>query len=233
MENEKLNQGILNIWIDHFDEVKKFNNEKILWPVLSQEFNKNSILFLGINPSGDSDHAKDRFLIKNKDDIRDNDKIRELIDMEKKNIWDNGYSKYFKPFQKISNQLKISFDHFDLYFFRMRSSKKYFQLLEENKESQFFKKQLNLSLNTIVHNITPKVIFVANKEASDIFIKRFSSEIKFNELEGFYVLSINNHKIPVFFSGMISSARSIDNYTLDRIIWHIKKALNFYEVNNQ
>src|SRR3989338_1571957 len=140
MENEKLKQEILNIWRDHFDEVRNFKecNAKILWPVISPEFNKNSILFLGINPSGDSDHVKDRFLIKNKEDLLDKEKISDLINMEKKNIWEKGYSKYFKPFQKISTQLKIPFDHFDLYFFRMRSSKKYFKLLEENKESKFF-----------------------------------------------------------------------------------------------
>ena len=135
--------------------------------------------------------------------------------------------------KKISSQLKIPFDHFDLYFFRMRSSKKYFKLLEENKESKFFEKQLNLSLNTITNTINPKIIFVANKEASDIFLSHFNKNIKFDEKEGFHILTLSNKRIPVFFSGMISSARSVDNYTLERIVWHIRQALKFHEGNNR
>lgn len=233
MENEKLNQRILNIWKEHFDEIKAFSNNEILWPVLSPEFHKNSILFIGINPSGDTGNNRDKFLIKNKDNLYDKKKIEDLIKNEKENIWGNGYRVYFKPFQDISNELKTPFDHLDLYFFRMRSSKKYSELLMKHKDSEFFKKQLGLSFETIIQDITPKVIFVANKEASRIFKEEFKKNIKLDEQEGFHVLSINNKKIPVFLSGMISSARYIDKYSLERITWHIGKALEFYKVNNE
>lgn len=37
---------------------------------------------------------------------------------------------------------------------------------------------------------------------------------------------VNDKRIPVFYSGMLSGAHAVDNGSFDRLIWHIKYVLN-------
>ena len=37
---------------------------------------------------------------------------------------------------------------------------------------------------------------------------------------------IDEKRVPVFYSGMLSGAHAIDNGSYDRLIWHIKYVLN-------
>ena len=231
MENQKLNKEILQIWKDKFEEIKKISGDKFNWPLLIPNFIDSPILFLGINPSGDS---KEKFRIDKKEDLDNEKKINSFIEEEELNIRKGGYRKYFKEFEKISEKVlgkKQKFNHLDLYFYRGRKSKDFMNLIKKN--TSIFENQLNLSINAIKNSINPKVIFVANKNASDIIIKKLEIKKEVFDKEGFYIIEMGKRKIPIFFSGMISSARSIDNYTLERLVWHIKKAIKWYDENNQ
>lgn len=45
-------------------------------------------------------------------------------------------------------------------------------------------------------------------------------------LELIYMGGVNDKRIPVFYSGMLSGAHAVDNGSFDRLIWHIKYVLN-------
>lgn len=240
MENEEANKQIIKLWRDNFEEISKiYPDRNPRWPVLSPDFKKDTILFIGINPSGDTDSKSNKeFLIKDFENLENKDKIEEIIRIEKKNIWEKGYGKYFAPFEKISKELfgkEDNFNHLDLYFLRLRSSKNFINLLEEDvkRKEKFFEPQLNISINLILNNIKPKIIFVANKNASEKIKEKFnigeSKQDKFFQEHGFYEIEINGKKVPLFLSGMISSARSIDDYSLERVIWHIKRAIEWVD----
>ena len=231
MENSETNQEIINIWKRNFEKVKEYSGGKCFWPVLSPNFVKNTILFLGINPSGEKD---EELIINDNLILKDHDKINLQIKLEEYNIKRGGYKKYFKEFEKISEIIfrrKDNFDHFDIYFFRLRDSKKFMDILKKDKDTPFFKDQLKHSINTIKNIISPKIIFVANKNASKIIEKEL--DLSWLDDKGFYVAHIKNRKVPVFLSGMISSTRSIDDYTLKRLCWHIKRAIKWYDQNNK
>lgn len=221
MENEELNKKILEIWRDHTKERGNY------WPVLYPEFTESKILFIGLNPSGDSEQ---KFELKDVSYLENEEKISSQIELEKKAK--ETYTKYFKPFQKISESIygegnELKFNHLDLFFYRGRSSNDFMSLLEKGELKEFFEKQLEISLEAIKKR-DPEIIFVANKNASDILKQKWNDlidESKFNK-EGFDRIIINNKPVPIFFSGMISSARMIDDHSLKRLIWHIKKALD-------
>ena len=42
------------------------------------------------------------------------------------------------------------------------------------------------------------------------------------EKEGYDILEINNKKIPILFSSMLTGQRALDTHSLRRLKWHIK-----------
>ena len=215
MENQYINQKIIELWKDYPEEIRGTN-----WPVLWPEFKKDTILFVGLNPS----LTKKIPLYSNKD-LENEEKILEIIEKERKSM--DKYH-YFDPFKKIAKNIGFeenNFDHIDLFFYRETSSKRFMSFLNNPKNKEFKEDQLKISLDAI-SKTQPRVILVANKNASDIITNRFSDLIDDSNylLNGFERIKINNKEIPIFFSGMISSARRIDDFSLKRLIWHLKKA---------
>ncbi len=219
MENKEINEKILEIWRNTSENIRGEN-----WPVLYPNFTMQTILFIGLNP-GERKAPK----IDNFDDLENKEKIEKIINFEKTSWKDD--KKYFGTFQEICRGIcgHEEFNHLDLYFYRKGNSNKF---MEENvlAEPDFFKEQLKISLDTIP-KIKPRIIFVANSKSSKIIKEELNdkiSDLKFEE-EGFHRININGKLVPIFFSGMISSQRKIDDHSLKRLIWHLKKAL---EINS-
>ena len=233
MENREVNEQILRVWKNNFEKIKGFSNGKIDWPLLIPNFNDSPLLFLGLNPSKDKN---EKYKINKEEDLDDKGKIVSIISQEEDNLRNGGYGKYFSTFEKISEKVcgkKSDFNHIDLYFYRMTNSKNFIPLTK--KHTGVFKEQLDISIDAIKRFIRPEVIFVANKNASQIIRTEFKIEDVVFEVDGvgFDIIEVGGKKIPIFFSGMISSARSIDDYTLERVVWHIKRAIKWYKDNNK
>lgn len=232
MINTELNTDILKLWDDNTKILKLWDDtsediKSKQWPVLFPPFEGGTILFIGLNPSGEK---KAKYNLNEQKDLRDPQKIKEMIKLEEESI--KTYP-YFRPFRKIVKELGLNnFDHLDLYFYRKYKGAEFKDLIDEQKSKEFAEKQLSLSLK-FLKSINPRIVFVANCHASYIINNEFEIDKTKFETNGFDFISLGNSKIPIFFSGMISSARSIDSYSLRRLNWHLRKAMGVEKHNGR
>ncbi len=235
MENEIINKKILKIWEGYPD------NRGLFYPMLYPEFKKNTILFVGCNPS-DSIQRTKNILNKTgeenadylKYDFYNEDKINQVIKHE---VVACQECNYFKKFIAISKEVtgdENNWDHIDLFYYRKTSQKEFKKVVgfKEDKTkniyfNEFGENQLKLFFS-ILKTINPKVIVVANSFVSKIINNRFKDIIvkpsRFEE-EGFDRIIINDKEIPIFFTSMLTGQRAFDNYSYKRLIWHIKQAI--------
>lgn len=139
----------------------------------------------------------------------------------------NYFQKLWALGKKVTGK-KNTTSHIDLYQFRHADSsiiKDY--LIIQNEE--FFNLQAELTFKRI-ELLNPELIFVANKYASDKFIEKY--KCKFDKNIGCHIININDKKIPLILSGMITQSRSIDNYSFERLTWHMRKIFSLFKSLN-
>lgn len=56
-------------------------------------------------------------------------------------------------------------------------------------------------------------------------MKRETQKIEYDLESGYHNLVLGSLKIPLFFSGMLTGQRALDNGSFERLKWHIKKAV--------
>jgi hypothetical protein len=218
--------------IEIFSVKKEFENEiNNIWnnPLFSKievikrgygihdEIIKNSILFIGINPSYSEKKSQTGNYFIN-------------LNQKGKNNKDILYP-YFKKFVDISEKLNTEWSHMDLLFFRETKQCFISELLKEDAGVEFISNQLSIAKKIILRS-KPKVIIVSNTKARDFMKsknKKFSMnlEFEFNEDLGTEIIINNSHlnNVPVFFTSMLSGQRALDNGSYKRLIWHIKLVL--------
>ncbi len=219
MENERINKKILSLW-------NKFPEESgELFPLLLPELRKNSILFIGLNPSFSI--GRINFL----ESCKKSNKLDPdlLIKMEK-NVQEK--YPYFSKFKIIAKKVGFSsWEHIDLFFYRLTSQKKFKKIIGFNEKKEFIfnnfgEEQLKLSLE-LIKEITPKVIVVVNSFSSDIINNHSLFKIntkQFNQI-GYDFFEIEDGSIPILFSSMVTGQRALDKHSLRRLIFSIKKCL--------
>lgn len=224
-------ESIKKIWED--PTLKKYDNpvfKDILerGVVLQDKVIKNSILFIGINPS----FNKGKGLVNN-DFNSDNDGFYNN---------DDGHidrNSYFKKFREISKEVDSNWAHTDLLFFRETNQKFVNQLLNLDIGKEFIKKQLEISKQIIIQT-KPKLIIVSNALARDLMgvfikddenieIREPSMQFKFKFDDDLGTHKIINQKelenIPIFFTSMLTGQRALDLGSYKRLLWHIKYVL--------
>ena len=211
---------------------------------------KNTILFIGLNPSY-NENMIDKLsgnqnlteLLKNWHDLNQ-DEIEAIIEFDTsvKEVDEKGLKTkypYFQRFQYIVNSINksrnnvelLKWEHIDLFFYRMTSQSKFKQLIyvdkHETELNPFAKKQIMLS-KQLIELMQPKLIVVANAFASTLFKEEMHKhKIHFDEEKGYHLLELHSNKprIPVFLTSMLTGQRALDNHSLERLCWHIKKSL--------
>ena len=223
---KSINKEILKLW-----ENKKTSQTNGLMPLLYTEIKRNAILFVGLNPSF-SERGFNSLL---KGTSYENLDIKTFYAYPKSKYFDettlfelnqkakDEYS-YFKKFKAISESININWEYVDLFFIRDTSQKnvKNKIFLKDEILNDFGSEQLKLS-KRIIKESKPKLIVVANALAGRIFKNEFLPE--FNEEKGCHYIILNNSKIPVFLCSMLTGQRAIDNFSYERLKWHIKKVL--------
>jgi len=228
MENKKINKIIIDLW------KRNFNNDlKVYAPLFYGNFIKNSILFVGCNPSFNQ-RVFARILrgtkyeginLKWRNISRDLEGVDKCISIEKYAI--EKYVSYFGPLKNIANETNIPFQHADLFLYRQTSQKEFKKLIfEKGKMNKFGLDQIDI-FKKVIKASQPKIIVVVNAFASDIIRDEFIKLITdFDRKRGFHWLSLDNkRKIPIFFSSMITGQRALDKYSLERLKWHIGQAV--------
>lgn len=231
MENERINSKILKVWNDYPTDSGKY------LPILYPKFNKDEILFIGLNPSF-SDKAFKKIL---KGTKYENIDIKEKLNKKKDYdflIWlesranEKDACDYFAKFHEISEDLDLHYQHIDLFYFRETNQKEAKKRIGNyNKKRKFLLNNFALSqlqiVIEIINQINPKTIIVINAFASNIINECDLFKINKNEFEinGYDILEINHKTIPIIFSSMLTGQRALDNHSLRRLKWIIHKSI--------
>jgi hypothetical protein len=182
---------------------------------MPKEIEDNSILFIGINPSFNNDDEK-----------RDNKSHFYSLKQDEGN--------FFCKFSQIAQFCNSSWSHLDLLPIREKSQSEIIEL--EKNHINLIWESLQIT-KQILEETKPKAIVIANTLARKYLGKDRSTNSNiwlgydFGEMKEdgtFRIQSESNLQgIPVFFSGMLTGMRALDNGSFERLQWHIKKALKF------
>lgn len=172
---------------------------------------KHSILFIGLNPSLGSEKSGSIEL------------FYDLYDRERSNH-------YFDKFFEIGEYCNHVWSHLDMFLIRetRQNNVKFWCKDERFRESMI--RQVGLT-REIISRVEPTVIVVCNTMAREWFrnklVNPLAYDMVFDDLLGTYRI-INDevlNNVPVFFSGMLSGQRALDLGSLERLKWHIKRAV--------
>ncbi len=232
------------------DSVAEWTNEEILslWekysgrpecqikqvPLVFHELKKNSLLFVGINPS--SSEIGFRKIAKRtsrtpqdiepflpwKDKASVN--LKELTSIER-DAWE--HHDYFSKFRSMGQRLNQEWSHIDLFFYRMRSQQEFKKIIyNKGKLTDFAEEQLKIASKTIDH-MMPRAIVVANALACDIMRERFPSlREPLDRTHGCHLYQLADGKrVPTFLASMLTGQRALDKGSFDRLVWQVERVL--------
>ncbi len=182
---------------------------------IEREVKKNSILFVGMNPS---------FSAKAWNNGKDDSSVFYDIPKSSEKKDSNTFFRTILNFYEEINGYKPPFAHHDLLFVRATNQKAVLEWMEEPLMNDFFKGQLDIS-KSIIESTSPVLIVVLNAGASNLFRKLFADNRPFCEELGAYLYIINGKRTPVLFSGMLSGQRALDLGSKESLKWHIKYIL--------
>ncbi len=230
---EELNAELFKLWSETFS-----NDQDALLPLFYNSLKKNSLLFIGCNPSLNQIGLKTVFRNTENEKIDFNDfylwknineeRIFKSIEFaEQAKLKHN----YFKKFREISEELKLEWEHIDMFFVHETNQKLTEKQVLTNKRklNDFGKHQIEITKQAI-SLIKPQIVVVANAFASDIFQQEFSCS--FDDSYGCHFFKIIENKIPVFFTSMLTGQRALDKGSYFRLKWQIKMILQKSTIHN-
>ena len=181
-------------------ELQKIINRKYVY---SQFHTGRKVLFIGLNPSFREKQAKKEEYYKSFDATNNNDQ-------------------YFRRFPLLVEN-KNDWTFLDLLYIRetrQRNIENFYK-----REPDFIKQQLEIS-KEIIKKINPEIIVVCDTFARNLLKSNMMNfEFEFDDTIGTYRI-INNpdfKNIIVFFSGMLTGQRALDNGSFERLKWHLNK----------
>ena len=241
LTNEDINNKIIKIWKEKYDGQARI-------PHLYSPFNIGGILFIGLNPSI-LNLSKIKKTLEEKYEDQAKAILEDLKHLPKylKDLSAESISEitemtsiikevhpYFAKCREISKETGINWEHIDLFFEKETNQKNVIHdYVEEEsfnskniKLDKFAEEQLEISMLAI-EAIEPKIIVVINALASKILKQQYKEDklSKLDEDKGFYTVKLNNKDIPIFFSGMLTGQRALDDGSYERLKWHIRSAL--------
>lgn len=230
MINKKINKKILSVWKKHFGA-----SDEIYAPIFHDEFKTGGIIFVGMNPSFDARGVRKLVRGTEYEKITPDFYRWRAFALDPKRI-DTSIAigrlvteKYvfFKRMHEIAQEANMHFQHLDLFVYRQTKQNEFMRLVRDKSGTlnTFGYDQLKIFLE-VLKGIHPKIIVVSNAGAGAILKDYFKKEIHFDDKRGFHQLSLNDSKIPIFFSSMLSGQRALDNGSYERLKWHIREAIN-------
>lgn len=230
----EINDSILELW----NKVSpQLTNHKM--PVFySEEIKRGGLLFVGINPS-----YSERGLTKmvNDMDCPDLDissffshPNNGSFSPEKSNAM-NKYAEekyaYFAKFRHLAKELKKDWAHIDLFVLRETSQKSMVQRIFEKVDKKirlnsFAVEQLEIA-KKMIKIINPTAIVVANAQAGHIMLNSRNGFpiTDFDQQVGHHHYDIDGELTPIFFTSMLTGQRALDNYSFERLQWHLSRSI--------
>jgi len=213
---------VLAIWND-FNTIPVLNEldrEYRKSPILPKIVIKDSILFVGCNPSFRLGTV-----------IEEDNKAIEFYSLN-----DDQKDRYFDKFKRIATYCDNSkWSHIDLIFMRETKQELVADITYTNVD--FIKRQLEIAFE-IISKSNPRVLVVTDSLSSEFFGKKkaikhdkfekiwkgfdLDFDLNFDVEIGAYWVEINGKRTPIVFSGMLSGQRAMDIGSYERLMWQIK-----------
>lgn len=97
---------------------------------------------------------------------------------------------------------------------------------QEAFASTFVAAQLEVCLE-LAAALAPPVVVVVNALAATLlkWHLKAHADLEFDPAGGHHRGKLGSQVIPWFFSGMLTGQRAIDNHSLERLIWHVRRAV--------
>lgn len=240
MINLSINRRIIEVWNDYCS--KNNNGGKIYPPIFYPEIIKSRVVFVGMNPSSSGfDKIRDKENGNGLEYWCDiSNKLEEYVKkiLENENINQCGTENkklypYFRPLDnmtmKCMSQIDkdIEWNHIDLFQMYNKNQGESLRVLDDGKSLTDFGKQQFEIFKSILESSDPKCVIVINAAASRIIRREYKENIdvtNFNEL-GYDYIELNNKKIPILFSSMLSGQRALDNESRRRLCHSACKSL--------
>lgn len=223
-------EKVLEIWKKYrdLDVLLDPKNEHRQHPLLPKTVDKDCILFIGVNPS----FTKRSIIPENQRKIGFYETSK---DSDFKDI------PYFEKMKELANYCETPWTHIDLFF--MRETKQSVIRTLGYSAIDFLNAQLEISFE-IIERANPKIILVTNALASEFFGKLKThhkgftkiwrgydlffegDNTTFNSDLGAYEINLNDRKVPLILSGMLSGQRALDIGSFERLKWQTKMILN-------
>jgi hypothetical protein len=232
---DDINQAIFALWKQHVSE-----NMNALVPLVYSPLQADSLLYIGLNPSFSANMLKmlkaiapfgidtaTFFLWRNHEQFD----FHIAQDFER-NVRAN-YRIYFKKLHDLATELQLPWEHVDLFFFRETKQTNLKTLLgieKQNAKLTAFGKQQLVLATQLIERARPRIIVVANALASRLFTEIYP--MKFDQAVGYYRTQIAGRDVPTFFSSPLTGGRALDNFSFERLKWHISKAKEEYELKS-
>jgi hypothetical protein len=186
-------------------------------PLSVSEIPKNSIIFIGLNPSL-SENERTRLL---QSDVK--------IEFYKHNSEKENNHKYFHKFIEIAKETKQTWGHFDLLYIRETKQENVAKFMGTEQGLDFIFKQIEISksiLEKVIAETNPK-LFIVNNTLSRKFLgkdKKNNNNI-WMDLNFVWDNNIGTYRyknIPFYFTSMLTGQRALDIGSYERLIWQIK-----------
>ncbi|PIQ91453.1 MAG: hypothetical protein COV70_03710 [Parcubacteria group bacterium CG11_big_fil_rev_8_21_14_0_20_39_22] len=230
---KNLNKRIIEVW------KKNFDGQSTRTPLFFGELKKECLLFVSLNPSFSDGGFKTILrdtkyegmnhgdFFSWKPDRKDFEEYIEIcIDIDT-NHARKKYPKFFGKMDNFAKCIGMDYEHIDLFFHRETEQKSFKkEILNGNELNEFGRCQMEIAWDAITCS-DPKVVVVANAFGSDLIKKEWHDRLTdFDDKIGTYWIELNDKKISIFFSSMLTGQRALDKGSLERLKWHVKNVLD-------
>lgn len=225
-EIESINQALDQIWRDH-------PNEYVYAPFQYARPKKGQIIYVGLNPSFSEDGWNTiieacAYRGPTPSTVfawpRNRRYERHGHALEKAAREHYAFYEYHREFAKKQNKLWKHFEHFDIFAYRATSQEDFKDVVLGPRETlNSFGQAQFCQFNRLLCLADPAIVVVINALAARIYSReRHIGDI--DAVTGYRTDCINNRKVPVFFSGMLTGGAT-DKYSRERLFWHVGQAL--------
>ena len=241
LKTDLYNNNALKLWSEWKQKLETYTDQPLLLPLLYPELQNGGIVFIGINPSfiakvyekqmaqlGFTERSAEEFLSWVNYEIKTGDEKQNYLNLVQtlERSTRASYNVFFKKYQKLADSLGVEWAHIDLFFNRVTNQKQFLnRFISNNELKELNESQFELSWG-LFQDISPRVIVVFNALASKIIQEKQNiGKNNWNDEKGYDEIVINGNKVPIFFSGMLTGQRALDDGSYKRLEWHIRRSL--------
>lgn len=245
----KINKDIWKLWKQFtpvYENVECFKRKPL---VFHKPPKTGCLLFIGFNPSYNLEglakiskktilEIKELYSI-NKDMLFDDVELTNFIENERElSIVAEEKYPYFSKFKLLSKYIGLEYEHIDLFYMREVNQQSATGLVidsiqEERQKNGTMSYKIELSnfgdqqfkiTKEVIEMANPKAIIVVNAMASRIISYMLKTEVDLEN--GYSTSTVMLKNVPIFYSSMLTGQRSLDNFSFERLQWHMSKVLN-------